>query len=118
MRNKTFLHTPSYDHQHSQANISPQHSFHNPPRQLPNLLTRTSCLNSEHIILILRRRLQALKLRSHHIILHIVVLASPHAIHKKRFRGSQENEVHSDVGVFEGSEAQDVAVFAFEGGAG
>lgn len=47
-----------------------------------------------------------------------MVLARAHAVHQQRFGGFQEHEVDFDGGVFEGGDAQDVAVFALEGGAG
>jgi hypothetical protein len=46
-----------------------------------------------------------------------VVLPRSYAIHQQRLGSFQEHKVHADRRVLEGGDAQDVAVFALEGGA-
>ena len=100
--------------------IPSHHPPHNPQSQPLHLPTLPPSIHTQHIPrhalqLVPLRRLQTLKLRVHHIILHIVALTTPHAVHEHRLAGLQEDKVYFEVWAPVGGDAEDVAVFAFEG---
>ena len=100
----------------------PRNPAENPPYQLQrlphNLLHTLTPIHHHRIPLPAARSLQASQLLPHHSRLHEMPLAGPHPPQEDILVGVQVEEMHAEVAVLERGNAEHVAVFMLQGGAG